>query len=106
MLDFDLGGMFPQAARCLYSAWEGYLQGPQWETFKNNLTAAGGDFLVCHASGHIFRDGLVEFVNRVNPGAVIPIHTMEPKRFGHYFANVHFLEDGQTIHWESGLQAE
>ncbi|MSR55917.1 MAG: MBL fold metallo-hydrolase [Gemmataceae bacterium] len=97
MLRLDFGDTFPEAARCLYSSWEGYLKSQEWDDFKEKLKAAGGDFLVCHASGHIFQDDLVRFVNDVNPRIVVPIHTMEPRRFGQHFRQVRFLKDGQAM---------
>jgi ribonuclease J len=93
-LDFG-GGIIPAGARCLYSYWDGYLKRPEWTEFIERVKSAGGDFLECHTSGHIFAEDIVEFVRAVGPRTVVPIHTFEPWQFQKHFPNVEKLTDGQ-----------
>ncbi|MBI4024747.1 MAG: MBL fold metallo-hydrolase [Verrucomicrobia bacterium] len=97
MLKLDFAGAFPSAAKCLYSYWNGYLVRKEWSDFKTQLAAAGGEFIECHTSGHIFSDDIVEFVKAVNPKEVIPVHTTSPSSFGEHFPNVRFPKDGEGI---------
>ncbi len=75
MADSDFGGTLPNAARCLYSRWTGYLEQPEWKTTKAKLEELGGDLIEVHTSGHIYADDIIDFVGQVNSKAVIPIHT-------------------------------
>ena len=59
--------------------------------------AAGGKFIECHTSGHIFAEDIVKFVSEVNPKWVVPIHTTSPALFGQHFANVLFPKDGERV---------
>jgi ribonuclease J len=96
MLKLDFDGTFPPAVKCLYSYWHGYLVRKEWSDFKARLAAAGGEFIECHTSGHIFAEDIVEFVKAVNPKRVVPIHTSMPSVFREHFANVIGLRDGQA----------
>jgi len=97
MLRLDFDGVFPPKVRCLYSYWHGYLARKEWSDFRARLSAAGGEFIECHTSGHIFTEDIVEFVKAVNPKRVTPIHTTSPASFGKYFPNVQFPRDGESI---------
>jgi ribonuclease J len=97
MLRLDFGGVFPPKVKCLYSYWHGYLARKEWSDFRARLAAAGGEFIECHTSGHIFADDIVEFVKAVNPKRVIPIHTTNPDSFASQFANVLLPKDGENI---------
>jgi len=97
MLKLDFGGVFPPFVKCLYSYWSGYLVRKEWSDFKAQLAAAGGEFIECHTSGHIFAEDIVKFVSEVNPKCVVPIHTTSPSSFGQFFKNVQFPKDGAHI---------
>jgi len=97
MLRLDFGGVFPASVKCLYSYWHGYLVRKEWSDFKAQLAAAGGEFIECHTSGHIFAEDIVKFVSEVNPKWVVPIHTTSPALFGQHFSNVLFPRDGESI---------
>jgi len=93
MLRLDFGGVFPPLVKCLYSYWHGYLIRKEWGDFKAQLAAAGGQFVECHTSGHIFAEDIVKFVNEVNPKCVVPIHTQSPAEFQRRFTNAQILKD-------------
>ena len=69
----------------------------EWSEFKAQLASAGGKFIECHTSGHIFAEDIVKFVSEVNPKRVVPIHTQAPKLFMNFFANVTLLQDGEPL---------
>jgi ribonuclease J len=91
----DFGGRLPEGCRCIYSAWRGYLEKPDWVECQRKVAEAGGDFLPRHTSGHIYEEDLVELVTRINPKRVIPIHTFEPEGFCRHFPNATPLRDGE-----------
>ena len=97
MADSDFGGTLPNAARCLYSRWSGYLEQPEWKTTKANLESLGGDLIEVHTSGHIYAHDIIDFVKAVTPGKVVPVHTFAPQAFQNYFDNVLLLADGHSI---------
>lgn len=97
MLESDFGGILPDESRCIYSRWHGYLDSPEWEIVKQALTAARGNLVEAHTSGHIFADHIRELVQQIKPGLLIPIHTFEPDKFNAIFANVRILADGEQL---------
>lgn len=96
MIGPDFGGTFPVSTTCLYSYWSGYLSRLEYIALKLALEQAKGSFHECHTSGHIFESDLVKFVNAINPGVVIPMHTTNPERFDTLFPNAMLLKDGDT----------
>jgi ribonuclease J len=97
MARLDFNGHLPKATTCLYSYWDGYLERPEWIDFKKSVDQADGTFAVCHTSGHIFADDLVDFVRQIGPRVVVPMHTMEPARFREHFPNTIMLDDGVPV---------
>lgn len=91
----DFGGRLPAGCRCIYSAWRGYLEKPDWVECQRQVTEAGGDFVPRHTSGHIYEEDLVDLVTKLNPKRVIPIHTFEPGGFSRHFPNATPLNDGE-----------
>ena len=96
MADSDFGGTLPNAARCLFSCWTGYLEKPEWKTTKAKLEEVDGDLIEAHTSGHIYADDIIDFVGQINAKAVIPVHTFEPGRFMSFYENVQLIQDGET----------
>jgi ribonuclease J len=97
MIDNDFGGRMPERVRCLFSRWEGYLNQPDWMDARSKIEAAGGDLIPVHTSGHIFVQDLAEFVRRVNPRLLVPIHTRAPEAFQGIFEPVRVLRDGEPL---------
>lgn len=94
MTALDFAGTLPTESRVIYSYWQGYLQKPDWVELRVQLATVGGDFVTAHASGHIYAPDLIQFVKRLNPKKVVPIHTFEPERFSKHFPNALHLQDG------------
>ena len=96
MFKDDFRGTFPPDTVWIYSYWEGYLDRPdsEYPALEASVIKAGGDFVTCHTSGHIFADGIEEFVNDVNPRYVVPIHTTGRSEFQMRFKNTRVVEDG------------
>lgn len=90
----DFGGRLPHQVRLLYGYWPGYLRNPEWVELRDQVGAAGGDFIPAHASGHITSADLIAFVHAVNPVNVIPIHTLGAEKFHDHFPNTVRLRDG------------
>lgn len=59
----------------IYSMWHGYMDKQKtWDEYKDKLVEI-------HTSGHAAVSDLQEFVQRVNPGKIIPIHTERKQDF-------------------------
>ena len=99
MLD-DFDGELPPKTSCLYSRWHGYLIQPDWEMTKQKLADVNGELHEVHTSGHMLSADIVNFVRAVNPKAIIPVHTFEPKQFEDHFTNVTQLQDGEPCQVE------
>lgn len=97
MAGSDFGGTLPNASRCLYSRWTGYLEQPEWKSTKANLYQLGGDLIEVHTSGHIYADDIINFVGQINANSVIPIHTFEAERFASVIPNVKLLNDSESF---------
>lgn len=97
MRGLDFNGELPSQSRCLYSYWKGYLERADWIELQEHLATVEGDFIPAHASGHIYIDDIIEFVNAIGPKTVVPIHTFEPDHFHQHFPNVRVLNDGETM---------
>lgn len=95
MTALDFGGHIPSRSRVIFSCWKGYLANPDWVELQKQVADANGDFVPAHASGHIYLADLIKLVGDLDPKVVIPIHTFEPARFHHHFANAVLLTDGE-----------
>ena len=65
---------------------------PYSEEFYDNTKKIGRELkqygIPCyrvHASGHAIPHDLINFINKVNPRYLIPIHTEHPEFFGKFF---------------------
>lgn len=97
MRELDFDGVLPRRSRCLYSYWKGYLERADWVELQQHLKAIDGDFIPAHASGHIYIDDIIDFVNTIGPKTIVPIHTFEPNQFQQHFTSVRVLHDGETM---------
>jgi ribonuclease J len=69
-------GELPAGSRVFYSYWPGYLVAePSLKELRTRLEQSGCAFDLVHASGHIYYQDIMEFIERANPRKVIPIHT-------------------------------
>lgn len=62
--------------RIIYSMWTGYIE--ENLLLKNLLNTY--PFYICHASGHVSKDDLVQLIELVDPDIVIPVHTDIPEK--------------------------
>jgi ribonuclease J len=56
-----------------------------------------GKFERVHISGHISGKELEEFISKIKPDCVIPIHTEHPEEFKKFHKNVKITKRGETI---------
>lgn len=57
--------------RIIYSMWTGYIE----ENLALKELLDTYPSYICHASGHVSKDDLVQFIEMVGPDIVIPVHT-------------------------------
>lgn len=95
MIPSDFGGELPAESLCLYSRWYGYLDQPEWRDARQQLDRVSGRLVEAHVSGHIYADDIQGFIEGVNPGVVVPVHTFAPREFEKLVRNVKLLSDGQ-----------
>jgi len=87
----------PLGSRFFYSYWPGYLVAqPSLKELRTRLETSGCAFDLVHASGHIYYQDIMEFVEQANPRKLIPIHTTGRSEFRKCFTNVLMVEDGQA----------
>jgi ribonuclease J len=73
-------GELPPGSRFLYSYWPGYLVAQAGlKELRTRLEESGCAFDLVHASGHIYYQDIMEFVERANPRKLMPIHTTASK---------------------------
>ena len=60
--------------RIIYSMWTGYIE----ENLALKELLDTNPSYICHASGHVSKDDLVQFIEMVDPDIVIPVHTESP----------------------------
>jgi ribonuclease J len=66
----------PPGSRFFYSYWPGYLDTqPQLKELRARLETSGCSFNLVHASGHIYYQDIMKFIERANPRKLMPIHT-------------------------------
>lgn len=85
-------------AVAIWSQWAGYLAQPYGAAAVSALQAQGVRVEAVHTSGHASIADLKRLVEALAPKQLVPIHTLEPQRFGEFFPNVAQRQDGQW--WE------
>jgi ribonuclease J len=66
----------PAGSRFFYSYWPGYLDTqPRLKELRARLEESDCAFDLVHASGHIYYQDIMEFIERVDPIKIMPIHT-------------------------------
>ena len=86
------------AARAIWSQWDGYLKRPTGEALLASLAERSIPLVHAHTSGHASILDLKRLATAVAPRTLVPIHTFEPQRFPDHFANVSLKQDG--VWWE------
>ena len=82
----------------VWSLWPGYLKEPSGQRLQKTLQAAGVGFALDHTSGHAPVADLQRLAEAMQPGRLVPIHTEAADRYGEFFTNVEFHDDGEW--WE------
>jgi ribonuclease J len=83
----------------VWSMWPGYLKEPSGRRLQETLKAAGVPLVLDHASGHAPVADLQRLANALEPWRLVPIHTQAADRYGEFFPNVEFHDDGEW--WET-----
>jgi ribonuclease J len=66
----------PPGSRFFYSYWPGYLDTqPRLKVLRARLEESGCSFDLVHASGHLYYQDIMQFIERANPRNLMPIHT-------------------------------
>jgi ribonuclease J len=91
-------GELPPGSRFFYSYWPGYLDTqPRLKELRARLKESGCEFELVHASGHIYYQDIMEFIERARPRKLMPIHTTGRREFQKLFENVLVVEDGEIF---------
>ena len=83
----------------IYSMWKGYIEGDKTDQDIRELTRRFEQKKDLHTSGHAYVETLAEFIKRIAPKVVIPMHTefaqgfQEKEAFSAYKGEVVLLED-------------
>ncbi|MCW7493302.1 MBL fold metallo-hydrolase [Leptospira sp. 2 VSF19] len=76
----------------LFSMWKGYLK--QQENFIEFIDNFKLRLVTVHTSGHAYVTDLQRFVKAINPGYLVPIHTLSPRKYEALFeSNIKFITD-------------
>lgn len=97
MLDLDFGGQLPATSSLIYSFWHGYLERPEWKSFRSVLDRQGCSFAEYHTSGHVFVEDCQKLIEQNRPACIVPVHTTAPQEFPRLFPNVRLLKDGEEM---------
>jgi len=82
----------------VYSMWTGYLKrSTPLRSMKNYFDENGVIYHYIHSSGHARLADLKRFVEAVNPGTIIPIHTYHSELFQGHFKKVKMVKDGERV---------
>ena len=69
-----------------------------WKRIGNWINHFKMDLQKTHVSGHASGPQLKNFIGRVNPKMVIPVHTQDAKTFDKWWRNVHLLKKvGESV---------
>ena len=82
------------------SMWDGYINKDK-EAYNEALAkSVGNDYEYLHTSGHCDMKSMRELFRRLQPKAIIPVHTNNPDKFAEQFCDewpVIRLHDGQSV---------
>ena len=88
----------PAGSRFFYSYWPGYLDTqPRLKELRARLEESGCAFDLVHASGHIYYQDIMEFIERANPRKLMPIHTTASHELVHRFPSLVVGENTVSI---------
>jgi ribonuclease J len=84
-------------ATLIYSTWRGYEHTGKTKAFLDLCRSLGMNIEYLHVSGHAYREMLETAVGRLNPKALIPIHTESAEAFRELHGNVRALRDNAVF---------
>ena len=85
-------------ARAVWSQWQGYLDDGSGAKLAEDLAALSIPLTLIHTSGHASPADLKRFAEALHPAVVVPIYSLEGRRYPEWFDNVVSREDGEW--WE------
>lgn len=95
----NLLNQLPDEGRVKYlSMWNGYLDESKAAYNPALAKSVGDDYRYMHTSGHCDMNSLEELITELDPKAIIPIHTDNPRAFADLFCDkwpVILLNDGE-----------
>ena len=85
-------------ATWIYSMWPGYFdRSPSLQKLKTFLQESNVEYQYLHTSGHARLEDMKEFVDKLKPKAIIPIHSFHTDQFPEHFTNVKVVNDGDLV---------
>jgi ribonuclease J len=84
----------------VFSMWDGYLNGPEYETVRQRFDSVGAVVLKIHTSGHASPADLERFAAAIAPRHLVPIHGEAWDQHLGKFRNVARLRDGEPFEIE------
>jgi ribonuclease J len=82
----------------IYSMWPGYFErSNSLRKLKSFLLEQGVRYEYLHTSGHARLTDLKDFVGKIAPKQIIPIHSFHPEQYQDFFENVQMVDDGEEI---------
>ena len=82
----------------IYSMWPGYFKrSNSLQKLKSFLLEQGVYYKYLHTSGHARITDLKNFVEKISPKKIIPIHSFHPEQYLELFENVQMVKDGEAI---------
>jgi ribonuclease J len=79
----------PPGSRLFYSYWPGYLDAqPSLKELRNQMEESGCAFDLVHASGHIYYQDIMEFIERAKARKLMPIHTTCAEELNSLFSDI------------------
>ncbi|THB80154.1 MAG: MBL fold metallo-hydrolase [Desulfobacteraceae bacterium] len=78
--------------KLIYAMWQGYLE--KETAYSDFCSEFNAELVHIHVSGHAWLDDLKKLAIALNPETLVPIHTLNAKRFNTLFSNVFQAQDG------------
>ena len=82
----------------VYSMWPGYFErSNSLQKLKSFFLEQEVQYKYLHTSGHARLTDLKDFVSKLSPQKVIPIHSFHPEKYQDFLENVQMVKDGEEI---------
>lgn len=98
--DSLLSEMPSTGRKTFFSMWKGYLDSSKAAYNPELAKSLGNEYEYLHTSGHCDMESIDKLLDMLNPKAIIPIHTDNPRRFAEIFSDkwpVILLDDGESF---------